>query len=198
MSSSFAVDASIQPSKKKSNQTVSWLQAKLQSLGLMKRKSIKTNSDVYLGVTVPLRNNCRNSCVIAKIQARSGEISHTAPRKRDFPQNFRKTARLMFNKRNTHVTPAKRNKNTKWKLEEGNKYAFVTWHENSRERRISIMKRILNSGMKSEWNYDERKEFAGMWFDDDSHSVHLEITKCLQSSAKSSLIFVFLSSSHNG
>lgn len=59
-----------------------------------------------------MRNNCKNNCVIAKIQARSGEISHTAPRNRDFPQNFRNTARLMFSKRNTHVTPVNEIKNS--------------------------------------------------------------------------------------
>jgi hypothetical protein len=64
-------------------------------------------SFIYLGVTVPLRNNCKNNCVMAKIQAMSGETSHTAPRNRDFPQNFRKTARLMFSNKNTHVTPEK-------------------------------------------------------------------------------------------
>lgn len=55
---------------------------------------------------------------MAKIQAKRGEISHTAPRNRDFPQNFRNTARLMFNNKNTHVTPAnirsKRNNLSKW------------------------------------------------------------------------------------
>lgn len=70
-------------------------------------------SSTHLGVTVPLKNSCRKSCAIAKIHARSGEISHTAPRNRDFPQNLRNTAKLMFNIRNTHVTPA-RSKNIFW------------------------------------------------------------------------------------
>ena len=62
----------------------------------------------YLGVTVLLRNSCRKSCVMAKIHAKSGETSHTAPLKRDFPQNFRNTARLMLSNKNTQVTPVKK------------------------------------------------------------------------------------------
>lgn len=63
---------------------------------------------IYLGVTVSLRKSCRHNCVIAKIHARSGEISHTAPRNRDLPQYFRKTVRLVKSIRNTHVTPEKK------------------------------------------------------------------------------------------
>lgn len=65
----------------------------------------------YLGVTDPLRKILKNSCVIANIQANNGEISHMAPRKRDLPQNFKKTARLMLSKRNTHATPGRKKRN---------------------------------------------------------------------------------------
>lgn len=42
---------------------------------------------------------------MANNHASSGDISHIAPRNRDFPQNFKRTARLIFNIKNTHVTP---------------------------------------------------------------------------------------------
>lgn len=63
---------------------------------------------IYLGVTMLLTAICKTSWAMAKIHARSGETFHTAPRKRDLPQNLRNVTRLMLSAKNRHVTPVRK------------------------------------------------------------------------------------------
>lgn len=68
-------------------------------------RTVKTNRNAYLGVTVPLKNNCRNSWRMARSQAMCGATSQMAPLKRLLPQSFRKTVSPMLSTRNEHVMP---------------------------------------------------------------------------------------------
>jgi hypothetical protein len=62
-------------------------------------------SVTHLGVTVPFKNNCKNSCMMAINQAVCGATSQMKPRNFDLPQKRNITAKLIFNRKHTHVTP---------------------------------------------------------------------------------------------
>lgn len=62
---------------------------------------------------------------MAKIHARIGDTFHTAPRKRDLPQNLRNVTRLMLSARNRPVTPvwnAKKKKKRRDESEENMRF----------------------------------------------------------------------------
>lgn len=58
----------------------------------------------HLGVTDPLRNSCRKSCLMASSQAACGATSQMKPRKRLLPQKRSIAASVTFRVRNTLVT----------------------------------------------------------------------------------------------
>lgn len=59
----------------------------------------------YLRVTDPLKNNCKNNCLIANSQAMCGAISQMAPRKRLLPHNRKNNPSSIFKSKNTQVIP---------------------------------------------------------------------------------------------